>query len=265
MLPAIKLANPSAVKQAPNAMALNKPTVRFVESMKLETPPSAQIYLEPGVNTKLTHRSKPKTNYELPSDMPKYPLGFVPVNQTPGASGEEPPMIKVRESVPADLLDVFAKINVQQQLESEAVERAKLEGRMDIGTELSKQYTQALNERAIEAKVNSLLTRGFTEDETIQAMRVVRAEDAVKAAREPTRPQPVKIALEEIFVPEGKTVVIRKERGTAAEVQRARAIAMEEKEMEEEQKKKEEKEKAIGKGMDIRQRIIAAMKQKEEK
>ena len=75
---AVNSAQPLAVKQAPDFRALGKTANLILESLPLSTPPMAQEYLEPGVNVKLTKRKTPKTNYTLPSDLPKYPLGFVP-------------------------------------------------------------------------------------------------------------------------------------------------------------------------------------------
>lgn len=195
MLQGLRLASPSPVKQAPNAMALMKSTQLVVAGQPLSTPPMAQDYFEPGVNTKLNRRKTPKTNYELPSDLPKYPLGFVPLNQTPGAAGEEPAEIRVKESAPADLLDVFAKISAQQMAESKAVEEAKVLGRMDIGSLISQQYKSALSETTLDAKVSGLVREGFSQDEAVEAVKALRMEEAIKKARGPPKAEPMEQVL----------------------------------------------------------------------
>lgn len=185
MLQRSRVANPLGVRQAPDNKALSHPTQLVVASQELSTPPEAQQYFEPGVNTKLTRRRKPKTNYTLPSDMPTYPLGFVPTNQTPGANGEEPPEIKVKEAVPADLLDMFAKISAQQAAESKAVEEAKVIGALDIGTIVARQYRDAMTEKQTEARVEKLVREGYSADEVGEALRVTRLERAIQTAKEP--------------------------------------------------------------------------------
>lgn len=186
-------ATPSVVRQAPDHKALRKTAVLKVEDMPLSTPPIAQEYFEPGVNPKLQRRSKPKTNYTLPSDMPEYPLGFVPTNKTPGANGEEPPIIVVKESQPADLLDVFARISAEEK----AV--VSLPKHVDVGSMVAREFGNAMRMRALENKVESMMREGFTEAETAKAMSVVREEEAVKKAKEPAKPISVEQALKETF------------------------------------------------------------------
>jgi len=185
MLSRPRVANPSVVRQAPDNKALNHPTQLIVDSLQLSTPPEAQQYLQPGVNTKLTHRKKPKTNYTLPSDMVTYPLGFVPTNQTSGANGEEPAEIVVKEAVPADLLDMFSKISSQQAAESKAVEEAKVLGKADIGSIVAREYRDAMTEKQTAARVEVLFKEGYTADEVTDAVRATRLQRAISKANEP--------------------------------------------------------------------------------
>lgn len=185
------LANPSPVKQAPDNRRLNKSTQLILESLQLSTPPMAQEYFEPGVNHKLTRRSKPKTNYSLPSDMPKYPLDFVPTNQTPGANGEEPPLIKVKEALPADLLDMFAKIAAADTVSRQIDEVAKIADKVDIGTVISNQYLESMKIKTEEKRYENLIDQGFTEAESEAAMLKLREEAALKVAKEPPKPEPM--------------------------------------------------------------------------
>lgn len=201
MLTRQRLANPSVVRQAPDNKAIQHSTQLVVGSQQLTTPPIAQEYFEPGINTKLTRRAKPKTNYTLPSDLPKYPLGFVPTNQTPGANGEEPAQVVVKEAVPADLLSMFKTISAQQAAESRAVEEAKVAGRMDVGTVVAQQYQAVLTEKQTEARSEKMMKSGFTEEETATALRMSKMERAVEAAKEavPSAVVSVEAALEEKF------------------------------------------------------------------
>lgn len=188
-----RLANPLPVKQAPDARVL-KTTTLSVASQPLSTPPFAQEYFEPGVNTKLTRRSKPKTNYTLPSDMPTYPIGFVPTNQTPGANGEEPSIVPVKEAVPADLLQVFARIAAEEKLAE-----AQPKYGVDMGSRIMHEYSNALKEIKTERKLESMMRDGFTQTEAETAMNAVRAEEAIKAAKEPAKPVPVETAIAEVM------------------------------------------------------------------
>lgn len=183
------LANPSPVKQAPDNRRLNKATQLILESMQLSTPPIAQEYFEPGVNTKLNRRSKPKTNYSLPSDLPSYPLGVVPTNQTPGANGEEPPLIKVKEAVPADLMDMFAKIAASDAVMNAQEEASKIAEKVDIGTQIAEQYLEAMKTKTEEKRIENLIKQGFTEQESEQAMVKLREEAALKIAKEAPKPE----------------------------------------------------------------------------
>jgi hypothetical protein len=160
MLTRPRVANPSAVLQAPDHKALNHATQLVVPGQPLSTPPIAQEYFEPGVNTKLTRRRTPKTNYTLPSDMPTYPLGFVPTNQTPGPlAGQEPPQIKVKEGVPADLLQVFARISAEQDA------LAKLpRGGIDAGQQVATEMMAALKEKNSQAIYEKFIAEGHTEE-----------------------------------------------------------------------------------------------------
>lgn len=186
-------AYPSFVRQAPDNRALRKTTTLSVGSMELSTPPMAQEYFEPGVNTKLTRRSKPKTNYTLPSDMPTYALGFVPTNQTSGANGEEPAIIVVRESQPADLMDVFARIDAEEK-----AAKAPKYG-MDMGTLVVREYQDARRIALLEKRVDSLMRDGYTEAEAMSAMEVVRKDEAIKKAKEAPKPIPVEQAIQEVL------------------------------------------------------------------
>lgn len=201
MLTRQRLANPSGVRQAPDNKAIQHSTQLVVGSQQLSTPPIAQEYFEPGVNTKLNRRAKPKVNFTLPSDMPKYPLGFVPTNQTPGANGEEPAEIRVKEALPADLLGMFAAISAQQAAESLAVEEAKRSGRQDVGSIVAREYQTVMTERQTEARAEKLMKAGFSEEETAAALRLSKMERAVEAAKEavPSAVQSVEGALEEKF------------------------------------------------------------------
>lgn len=239
MFPRPRLADPSPVKQAPDHKALMHTTNLFVESLQLATPFEAQQYLEPGINVSLKHRRKPKANYELPSDMPKYPLGFVPINHTPGALGEEPALVRMTEGVPADLMDMFSKISAQQAAESSAVEEAKRMGRMDVGTIMMKEYTAALDEKQTEARIEKLISEGFSELETQQALQAVRMEKALEMARKP------------VIKPSVAVETVMKERFGKKDVGAF------------DEKVEDERAKAIGKGMDLRQ--LFAIKKAEEK
>lgn len=187
-------ADPSLVKQAPDFNALMKNTILAIESQQLATPATSQYYFEPGINHRLIHRSKPKTDYTLPSDMPKFPMGFVPTNQTPGANGEEMAQIRVPVSQPQDLLDVFAKISREQGTAPKLPE-----GSMDAGTRVATQFMTALTEARQEKKMEGMIASGFTPEETQKAMSVIREEDALRMARKPAAPLGLKEAMMEAF------------------------------------------------------------------
>lgn len=193
MLQGLNLALPSRVQQAPNANALKKTTTLIVPGLALATPPMVQDYFEPGVNTKLNRRTKPKTNYTLPSDMPKYPLGFVPVNQTPGANGEEPAIVPQKELVPQDLLDVFQKVASQRLAEEKP--RVKI----DRGTAVSRALHESVRERGADRKANEMMRKGFTAEETARAMDSLREERAKAEARAPPAAMSVEEALQEAY------------------------------------------------------------------
>lgn len=185
----------SFVKQGPNYRPLDKSTQLILEGQPLSTPPVAQEYFEPGVNVKLQRRSKPKTDYTLPSDMPEYSPGFVPVNKTPGAFGEEPPRIVVKESVPQDLMDVFKRISAEEQAAKQTLPEAKI----DRGSRTTRAYQKALKAARESMKVDSMVERGFTEDEAKKAIGVLREEEAIKEARMPAAPISVEEALKGVF------------------------------------------------------------------
>lgn len=186
-------ASPSMTKQAPDFNALMKTAISVIEGKPLATEPVALEYFEPGINKSLVRRSKPKTNYTLPSDLPKYPLGFVPINQTPGENGVEPPIIKVPELVNADLIEVFAKIRAQSLAEQ------KPQVAMDMGTQTAKAFHEAITEKRMERKVNGMVERGFTDEEIKKAINVVREEDALKLARQPAPAMSIQEALREAY------------------------------------------------------------------
>lgn len=191
MLPGLAL--PSVVRQAPDHKALHKTATLVVAGQPLSTPPIAQEYFQPGVNVKHTRRSKPKTNYTLPSDMPKYELGFVPTNKASGAeTGEEPPLIVVKEAKPADLMDVFARIEAEEK----ALAAVPKYG-VDMGTAVTREYQDAKRMALLERRVDSLMREGYTEREAVSAVEVVRMEEAVKKAKEPPKPVPVEEAIQE--------------------------------------------------------------------
>jgi hypothetical protein len=187
-------ATPSIVRQAPDNKALRKTTILKIDDQPLSTPPISQEYFEAGVNTKLNRRRKPKTDYSLPSDMPSFSLGVVPTNQTPGANGEEPPQVVVKETQPADLIEVFARIAAEEK----ALASLPKYG-VDTGTMLMREYTSALKEARVEKKVESMLNEGFTPAEVESAMGAVRMEEAVKKAKEPPKAASVQTALAETF------------------------------------------------------------------
>lgn len=176
-------ANPSVVRQAPDNKAILHSTQLSIPDFPLATPFMAQQYFEPGINTKLNRRTKPKVDFTLPSDMPRYPLGFVPTNQTPGENGAEAPLIVQKEAVPADLIDMFTKISAQQAAESKAVEEANVLGRMDIGSLVSREYQQAMTEKQTDARVENLVKQGYNGEEISTAMNAARMERAVSAAK----------------------------------------------------------------------------------
>lgn len=233
-------ATPLLVRQAPDHKTLRKTTILKIDDQPLMTPPISQEYFEPGVNTKLNRRRKPKTDYTLPSDMPKYAMGVVPVNQTPGAAGEEPPQIVVRETQPADLIEVFARIAAEEK-----VLNALPKYGVDTGTMLMREYTKALKETRVEKKIESMLNEGFTPAEVESAMGTVRMEEAVKKAKEPAKAVSVQTALAETFgvgvgterttgemevqteisAAGGKEIYARAPRRTAEEVAAERAMA----------------------------------------
>lgn len=191
----IYTAFPSAVKQAPDFRALGKTATLEVEGQPLSTIPVAAEYFEPGINVKLKRRSKPKTDYTLPSDGTSYPLGFVPTNKTPSANGEEPSIIVRPELMPGDLMEVFAKISAEEQ----SMKQALPEAQIDRGTRTTRAYQRALRAARESTKRESMIREGFTPAETDKAMSTLREEEAVKEARMPAKPLSVEEALKETF------------------------------------------------------------------
>lgn len=187
-------ASPSLVRQAPDFKALMKNAISVIEGQPLATEPIAQEYFEPGVNKRLVRRSKPKTNYTLPSDMPSYPMGFVPTNKTPGANGEEPAYIHVPEAMPADLMEVFAKIAKEQDM----APRLPV-GKMDHGTRTTRAYMQSLQQASETKKMDGMIRNGFTPEESKKAMDIIREEEALRMARKPAAPLSVEEAMKEAF------------------------------------------------------------------
>lgn len=194
MLRTTPLANPSPVKQGPDAKPLMKSTQLILDSLALATPPQAQNYFEPGVNHTLIRRSKPKTDYTLPSDMPKYPIDFVPVNKAQVGMGEEPSIVHPKELVPQDLLGVFQKIAEEDKLKEKLPE-----GRMDLGTRTTRAYLRALKKSRAERKVETMIKEGFSEEEAKKALNILREEEALKMARKPAPPMTVEEAMREAF------------------------------------------------------------------
>lgn len=194
MLRTTPLANPSAVKQAPDALALNRSTTVFIESLPLATAPTAQNYFEPGINHRLIRRAKPKTDYTLPSDMPKFPVGFVPVNKPQVGLGEEPSIQAPKELIPADLMTVFQKIAEEDKEKDKLVN-----ARLDLGTRTTRAYQKALKKANRERKVESMVKEGFTEEEANKALNVLREEEALAKAKLPAPPMTIEEAMREAF------------------------------------------------------------------
>lgn len=224
MLQGLNLALPSRVQHAPNANALKKTAILVVGGQELATPPIAQEYFEPGVNTKLNRRTKPKANYTLPSDMPKYPLGFVPVNQTPGANGEEPAIVPQKELVPQDLLQVFQKVAAERLAETKPVVK------VDEGTRVSRELLTAVREVGEVRKADEMMRKGFTAEETTKAMDKAREERALVEAKTPAKGASVEEAIagmvklgeppeRSVKVPEGQRAVLVSEK-IAAKLQK---------------------------------------------
>lgn len=162
-------ATPFRGGQAPNALALGKTATFSVASQPLSTPPMAQVYLEPGINVKLTHRRKPKVDFTFPEDLPKLPLDFVPTNKTPGANGEEPPRIVVKEGVPADLMDVFARISAEEKAIA-ALPKAKI----DAGQDLAASYLKALKDASEDKQYQHFVDQGYDEEMIEEALHQVK-------------------------------------------------------------------------------------------
>lgn len=160
-------ANPLVAKQAPDHRALMKSTGLMIESQPLALPAISQEYFEPGINHRLIRRSRPKTNYTLPSDAKTFPLGFVPVNQEGRVAGEEPPIIKTSVAQPADLLDVFARIK-REEIAQQAIPR----GGIDMGQSVANDYLAALREKSKSDMMDKLVAEGNSEEDVKEAMKL---------------------------------------------------------------------------------------------
>ena len=186
-------ASPSMTRQAPNFNALMKTAILVVEGKPLATEPVALEYFEPGINKKLVRRTKPKTDYTLPSDLPTFPLGFVPTSSAVPGPSDVAALVKVPELVNADLIDVFAKIR------AESVADQLPRGKLDMGTRTAKAFQAAVTKARESSKIEGMIDRGFTEEETMNAMKVIRDEEVVKMARMPAAPISVMEALKGAF------------------------------------------------------------------
>ena len=186
-------ASPSMTKQAPDFKALMKTAILVVEGKPLATEPVAQEYFEPGINKKLVRRTKPKTDYTLPSDMPKYALDFVPTSKAVSGPSDTPTIMKEPELVNADLIDVFAKIR------AESIAEQLPEAKLDMGTRTAKAFQAAVNKARESSKIEGMIERGFTEEETMKAMKAVREEEAIRIAKQPAPPPPMSMVLKEAF------------------------------------------------------------------
>lgn len=160
-------ASPSVVRQAPDNLALAKTATLVVEGQPLSTAPFAQEYFEPGVNMKHIRRSKPKTNYTLPSDMKTYPLGFVPVNQEGRVAGEEPAILPTKVAHPADLLAVFARISAEEA----ALAKLPTYG-IDAGQSVANEYMAAIKEKSVNDMMDKLMAEGNSEVDIKEAMKL---------------------------------------------------------------------------------------------
>lgn len=186
-------ASPSMTKQAPDFKALMKTAISVIEGQPLATEPVALNFQEPGVNHRFIRRKTPKTNFELPSDMPKFPLGFVPTSKAVPGPSDVAAVVKVPELVNADLIDVFAKIRAESV--AEQLPQAKL----DMGTRTAKAFQAAVNKARESSKIEGMIERGFTEEETMKAMKAVREEEAIRIAKQPAPPPPMSMVLKEAF------------------------------------------------------------------
>lgn len=160
-------ASPSIVRQAPDNRALFKSALLEVAGQPLETPAVAQNYFEPGVNVNLTRRSKPKTNYTMPSDPVSFPLGFVPINREGRVAGEEPSIIASKVAVPGDLLAVFARI----EQEEKALAGLPTFG-TDQGLSVAKDYMASLKEKSKSGMMDKLVAEGNPETLIEEAMKM---------------------------------------------------------------------------------------------
>jgi hypothetical protein len=160
-------ANPLLVKQAPDHRALMKSTGLVIESQALALPAISQEYFEPGINHRLIRRTRPKTNYTLPSDPKSFPLGVVPVNLEAGVAGEEPPIIKTSVAQPADLLQVFARINAEEM----AQQKIPYAG-IDVGQSVANDYLANLREKSRGEMMDKLMNEGNKEEDIKEAMKL---------------------------------------------------------------------------------------------
>lgn len=162
-------AQPSLTRQAPDFNALMKSTGLMVESQPLATSAISQEYFEPGINTRHIRRTKPKTNYTLPSDNKSFPLGFVPVNQQGRVAGEEPAIIATKVAHPADLLAVFARISAEE----EALKNLPPKG-IDAGQAVANEYMATLRQKSVNDMFDKLVAEGNSEEDIKEAMKLNR-------------------------------------------------------------------------------------------
>lgn len=180
-------------KQAPDFKALMKTAISVIEGQPLATEPVALNFQEPGVNHRFIRRKTPKTNFELPSDMPKFPLGFVPTSKDKPGPSDVAALVKVPELVNADLIDVFAKIR------AESIAAQLPQAELDMGTRTAKAFQAAVNKARESSKIEGMIERGFTEEEAKKALGVIREETAIRMARLPAAPAPLSLVLKETF------------------------------------------------------------------
>lgn len=193
-------ASPSLARQAPNHITLGFNTTFQTEKAPYSTEAIAQEYFEPGVNTKLNRRRKPKADYTMPTDAPTVPFGFVPTNQFStdgGLTGDTTPQIKITKSVPGDLLEMFQRINADSVRNEQAIKEGKREEARDVGTRVANDMLKAMKEKSSEDKFMDMIRKGFSEIEANAALQSLRLEEALKEARKPASPQPLNQTLEE--------------------------------------------------------------------
>jgi hypothetical protein len=68
-----------------------------------------------------------------------------------------------------------------------------------MGTRTAKAFQAAVTKARESSKIEGMIDRGFTEEETMNAMKVIRDEEVVKMARMPAAPISVMEALKGAF------------------------------------------------------------------